>query len=247
MKRLCVFLLILSLLVPSPSVLAEEEDPLAKFAVRHGSRSQPRIAITVDDAFDLVFVWKIRDLFQDLGVVGTFFPIGIQIHEEDGAEWQKVLDQGNEIGSHNFGHYKMGGAGGRSILTSLGRFQQTLDAALGYHYQVHCFRPPFGNTADKNGRSANFREAVKRFGYEHVILWDVSQTNPEEARRRVQNGSILLYHARWADYACLKALVPQLLEKGYEFVTVSQLLGFGPNETSPEPYVFRLEDYLTEQ
>ncbi len=246
-KSLTLMLALICLLALLPARAEQEEDPLAFFAVRHGSRSEKKIAVTVDDSFDLAYTWKIRDLFQELGIVGTFFPIGIQIHEEDGAEWQKVLDQGNEIGSHNFGHYKMGGAGGRSILTSLGRFQQTLDAALGYHYQVHCFRPPFGNTDDENGRSANFREAVKRFGYEHVILWDVSQTNPDEARRRVQNGSILLYHARWADYACLKTLVPQLLEKGYEFVTVSQLLGFGPNETSPEPYVFRLEDYLTEQ
>jgi len=243
MKRLLVLLLVLSFLFPSPSVLAEEEDPLAKFAVRHGSRSQPRIAITVDDAFDLVFVWKIRDLFQDLGVVGTFFPIGQMLKEEDRDDWRKVLENGNEIGSHNMGHYKMGNSNTAAILSALGRFQQRLDLVLGYHYQVNAFRPPYGNITDENNRSGRFRDAVLRFGYDHVVLWDVSQTDPKTALSQVQNGSILLYHARYKDYNCLAELIPQLLDRGYELVTVSDLLGFGPNETGDELYEHHPEDY----
>jgi len=221
----------------------EETDPLSRFAVRNGRRNVKKIALTVDDAFDLAWTWKIRDMFHELGVVATFFPIGVQIHKEDASEWQKILDYGNEIGSHNMGHYQMGRADAWSIITSLGRFQQTLDEVLGYHYQVQAFRPPFGNITDENNNSRTFRTAVETFGYDHVILWDVSQTDPEIALRQVQNGSILLYHARMKDEQCMEYIIPRLLEEGYQFVTVSQLLDLGENEISPDPYVFSRENY----
>ena len=242
-KKLLLWALLAALLFTAAAAAEDNEDPLAQFAIRHGRRDEKKIAVTVDDSFDLAYTWKIRDLFQELGVVGTFFPIGKQVHPEDGPEWQKILDNGNEIGSHNNGHYKMGSSAVWDILPALGRFQQALDAALGYHYQVNCFRPPYGNITDGNGDGRTFRTACKKFGYDHVILWDVSQTDPEKAYHQVKNGSILLYHARHKDYACLQELIPRLLADGYELVTVSQLLGFGENEISPEPYVFRKDDY----
>ena len=182
-------------------------------------------------------------MFHEFGVVGTFFPIGKQLHEEDRENWQLILDYGNEIGSHNDGHYKMGNSDPWNIISALGRFQQRLDAALGYHYQVHAFRPPYGNITNDSGNGKPFRNAVKKFGYEHVILWDVSQTNPEKAYKSVKGGSILLYHARKKDHDCMEKLIPLLQADGYEFVTISQLLGFGENEISEELYVYRKEDY----
>ncbi len=243
LKRMICLLTALALCAFLIPACAESEDPLAKFAVRYGRRDEKKIAITVDDSFALDWTWKIRDLFHELGVVGTFFPVGIQLHEEDREEWQKVLDYGNEIGSHNIGHYKMGSSHPWNIISALGRFQQTLDATLGYHYQVHAFRPPFGNISDDSGSARNFRGAVETFGYSHVILWDVSQTEPEAAYRQAANGSIMLYHARMKDYNCLKELIPRLLADGYELVTVSQLLGWGENETGPELYVYNRSDY----
>lgn len=238
------FLLITLLLVFSLSIgTAEEKDPLSLFAIRHGHTDEKKIALTVDDSFSLEWTWEIRDLFHELGIVGTFFPVGVQLHEEDREEWQKILDYGNEIGSHNWGHYQMGSSKPWNIISALGRFQQALDATLGYHYQVQSFRPPFGNITDESGSGTRFRQTVQFFGYEHVILWNVSQTDPDEAYKKVTNGSILLYHARPKDYNCLKELIPRLKDDGYEFVTISQLAGFGENEISSELYVYRKEDY----
>ena len=244
MKRLCSLLLALSLLLTLPSVLAEKEsDPLSKFALRNGSRDEKKIAITVDDFFDLEYGWKIRDLLHELGVVATFFPCGFTIKPEDGPEWQLAIDYGFEIGSHNYGHYKMGRSSATAIISSLGRTQQALDEALGYHYGINSLRPPGGNMKDETGSDKTFRRGVKKFGYEHVVLWEVSQTDPQKVLQKTKNGSILLFHTRGKDYRCLQKVIPELLAQGYEMVTVSELLGFGPIETGPEPYVFHMEDY----
>ena len=86
--------------------------------------------------------------------------------------------------------------------------------------------------------------AIRTYGYEHILRWDVSQTDPAIAITKVQNGSILLYHARHKDYTCLETLIPQLLEAGFEPVTVSELFGFSPPETSDEPYVFDIHKII---
>ncbi len=235
--------LLLALLLLCGFSAAEEEFP---FAIHHGSRESPKIAITVDDGFDLPCLWKIRDLFKEYGITGTFFPVGYVLFESDRENWQKVLDYGNEIGSHNYPHAGLGNCAGRDIVRNLGRFQERLDATLGYHYEVRSFRPPFGRIRSDNGDIMNAVNSVKKYGYEHIILWDVSQTRADVAIHQVQNGSVLLYHARPADYECLKTLIPALLEKGFQPVTVSELLGYGPNETSETPYIYDPADFFTD-
>ena len=86
--------------------------------------------------------------------------------------------------------------------------------------------------------------AIRTYGYDHILRWDVSETDPEKALPKVQNGSILLYHARHKDYVCLETLIPRLLEAGFEPVTVSELFGFDLPETSEEPYVYDIHDII---
>ena len=86
--------------------------------------------------------------------------------------------------------------------------------------------------------------AIRTYGYEHIVRWDVSQTNAQIAITKVQNGSILLYHARHKDYVCLETLIPLLLEAGFEPVTVSELFGFPPPETSDELYVYDIHKII---
>ena len=86
--------------------------------------------------------------------------------------------------------------------------------------------------------------AIRTCGYEHILRWDVSQTDPAKAIEKVQNGSVLLYHARHKDYVCLETLIPQLLVAGFEPFTVSELFGFDPPETSEELYVYDIHQIL---
>ena len=58
------------------------------------------------------------------------------------------------------------------------------------------------------------------------------------AAELTHNGSILLFHARKDDYACLEELIPMLLEAGYEPVTVSGLFGYDPPPTSDEVFIY---------
>ena len=214
------------------------ETGLENFPVRYADRESNKIAITMDDMNETEWAWKSVELCKQYGITMTFFPIGCNLHTEDRENWQKLLDAGCEIGNHTSYHESLPQKSDGEIVFTLAKFQETLDATLGYHYEVRWLRPPYGNLM-KGGSMYDVMQIVKRVGYSHAILWDVSEMNSARtALALTKNGSILLYHARKADYECLEELIPMLLEAGFEPVTVSELFGYDPPATSDELFVY---------
>ena len=208
------------------------------FGIRNGSRDVKRVAITVDDCYERDKVEAIFELIQANGGRCTFFPLGDQLKVADRALWRRIAASDFEIGSHTNHHTKMTVMSRSGILIHLYRVQELLDEVLGYHYGIVSLRPPFGDVRDSDGRfNRTVMSVCQNYGYQHVVLWDVSQTDAQKAMKAVKNGSILLFHARTHDYRCLETLVPWLVEQGYELVTVRELLEFDYIETGSELYV----------
>lgn len=219
MKQLLSILLSLLFLFPAGANAVEPG-----FAVYHGSREEMRIAVTVDDCYNLACLRDMLTLAEEHDIPLTFFVLGNMLHPEDRQLWQDVVDAGHEIGNHTYGHAELTEIQPRAVLLQLSRTQDALDAALGYHYPMQMMRPPYGRIQRSNGTS--IADLVEKAGYQRIVLWDVSQTDPDLAVHAVKPGSILLYHTNPKDYNCLVKLIPELKEKGYTFVTVSDLLGF---------------------
>lgn len=126
----------------------------------------------------------------------------------------------------------------------LGRWQEELDKTLGYHYETRWIRAPMGSI--QGGKKLNEKQivsALRRFGFEHIVHWDVSEIHAEKTKEKIQNGSILLFHPNNKDIRCIETLVPWLLDQGYELVTMSEMFGFDPPETSEELYVYDRKNY----
>ena len=202
----------------------------AGYTVFHGDREQHRVALTVDDCYNIDHVQAVIDLCREYNVPVTFFVIGKALKVKDREVWQAALDAGCEIGNHTFSHARLPDLNRDGIISQLTRTQSRLDEVLGWHYAMQVMRPPYGRlSADPSHKSDLWVvEAIEDAGYVHAVRWDVSQTDPGKALRDVQCGSILLYHANPKDIRCLTRLIPNLVEAGYECVTVSELL-------SPEP------------
>ena len=239
MKRLAFLLTLLLALAAICPASAEDT-----FVIRAGSREEPKIAITMDDCFEIAYVKELFELAQEYHIRVTFFPLGTMIREEDAELWRAIAESDCEIGSHMYKHVNARNLTSRTIVTWARLTQEQLDRVLGYHYEIRCLRPPYGNVTDKNGSIERIRGAYKAAGYAHAVKWDVSETNPAKLVRQVKNGSILLFHARKRDVSCLKTALPQLLEMGFEPVTVSELLGFGEKQISAAPYVFDPKEYF---
>lgn len=232
MKRLLRLLaLTLCLMMLAGSAMAVEPG----FLVNHGDRSVPRIAITVDDCYDANVLRMMYELSTEYNVPLTFFVLGTQIRAEDKEVWEGILANGGEVGNHTWKHPNLVNISVHNARNQILLTQEAWDNLLGYHYPLRLFRPPYGSySADGKSLLPLFEE----YGVEKTVLWDVSNTDPVQARKQTQNGSILLFHTNYVDLNCLKVLIPQLIEDGFELVTVSELLGLEPLQTSDELYVF---------
>ena len=220
MMRLLSLVLCL-MLVQQTAFAAIPED----YVVRHGDRESKKIAITVDDGWNMDAVYKIHELSIELNFPVTWFIVGKLFCAEDRELWEDALAHGDEFGSHTWKHAQLLEYSESSADAQVRLSQERVDEVLGYHYPLRLLRPPFGHYMNSE---KNFLPIFYAHGVEKVVLWDVAQTEPYQAFRDTQNGSILLYHARMVDYECLKTLIPMLRDAGFEFVTVSDLLGLEP-------------------
>ena len=235
MKRMLTLLLCLMMVCSSACAVE------AGFTVRHGDREVKRICITVDDCKDTVMLRQIFDLGKELDVPMTFFTLGYVLLDEDRELWQEIANSACEIGNHCYWHNSLADHDSWGIRNLLLRNQERLDEVLGFHYPMQVMRPPFGELYDADTGVGYVLKAIESAGYNHAVLWDVSQTNPDKCIHDVQNGSILLFHTLIDDLRCLQKLLPELKAQGYEFVTVSEMLGMEPVATSTDLYV---RDYI---
>jgi peptidoglycan/xylan/chitin deacetylase (PgdA/CDA1 family) len=242
-----VLCLALCLLLALPAALAErapesngmdwqENDPWP-FVVHHGDRSVPKVAVTMDDCYEFQWVEAAWKLVGQYGGAMTFYPVGDLLKEEklqpgDRELWQAIADSSSEIGTHTHHHLKMTKLSDFNMALYSKYPQQVTDQLLGRHYPLRTLRPPFGSNNEA------LRRVLKIVGYSHVIHWEIASTDPEEVLSQVQNGSILLFHARKKDYVCLETVIPALAEAGYEMVTVSDLLGLPPLEEEEEIFLW---------
>lgn len=242
-------LLCFCVLLPLAAGAEGNEELLQEFVLRHGDRNSKKIAITVDDCYKTAREWIERDaeLCREHGIAMTFFPLVYTgcLEEKYRDLWQAVVDSGCEIGTHTYSHLKMGNRDTWGIIGALGKAQEALDKTLGYHYPIRWLRPPYGTVVKgKKSTEKQVISAIRKYGFDHIIHWDVSETkNLEKALNDIQNGSILLFHAKKKDTRFLEKLIPELKERGFEMVTVSELFGFDPPEPGGEMYVYDKANY----
>lgn len=188
-----------------------------------GNPEAKRIAITVDDCRSIDNMTKMLDLFRANDAKATFYVVGRNLRVKDRDFWRRVVAEGHELGNHTYGHVSLTSLPESEVKSQLSKTQTALNEALGFAYPLHSVRPPYGNWR----RGATLRD-VYRAGYDSVILWSVSQIDPDIAYEQIENGSVCLFHSNLNDLLCLETLVPRLRADGFELVTVSELFGFNP-------------------
>lgn len=224
MRRLFAFLIVFCLILGQASA-GDRVSYITQYT--HGDREKARIAITIDDWYEPDLLPQFLDVAEEYGVKLTLYPIGMNIQVKDGPLWQRAIDEGHEIGNHSNTHKNLNKASRESILAQLRNMEKRLEDALGHPYEVRTLRYPYGAGRNNSTKSA-FAKTISEAGYTHVVLWDVDYTKERDILRKTKNGSIILLHGRKRDLRLLKAILPKLQEKGYEMVTVSDLLELDP-------------------
>ena len=194
-------------------------------SVWRGRSDRASIALTFDDGPSEATP-ELLGLLQSHGARATFFQCGMNVRRLPDVVRQ-VAAAGHEIGNHSDTHTRLYFRSRHSIYDELARAQGSIVEAAGVAPTL--FRAPYG------ARWFGLRAAQRRLGLLGV-MWtaigrDWKLPAPAVVARlaaAARNGAIFCLHdSRATAGTCIEAvrrLIPSLLEKGYHFETVSEIL-----------------------
>lgn len=191
-----------------------------------------KVALTFDDGPHPRYTRAILDILEEYHITATFFVIGVNatLYPEALSE---ILNAECEIGNHSFTHKDLKDATSDEILNELLKCESAVREQVNINTRL--FRPPRGF------RTEILDETVMSYGYD-IILWSIdtedwahtpSDMIVKKVLSSLKDGDIILMH----DYTsgknttceALKILIPEILKRGYEFVTVSELISGAPD------------------
>ncbi len=199
--------------------------------INKGNEDEKVIALTFDDGPDEVFTPQILDILKKYNVKATFFIIGEKVANHKDII-KRQIEEGHEIGNHTFTHINALKKNYWEIQQEVTKTQEVIKSVTGKYPTL--FRPPY------RALNKELCKVIKENNM-NIILWsniDVRDwSNPgvdtmvNTIENKIQNGNIVILH----DYntvrndksqtiETLEIVIPKLKEKGYKFVTISELI-----------------------
>jgi peptidoglycan/xylan/chitin deacetylase (PgdA/CDA1 family) len=201
--------------------------------VYHGPRHEKVVALTFDDGWGGRALDKILRVLRRKHVNATFFPVGqaVRLHPKT---WRRITAAGFPIADHTFDHRTLAGLCFPEQRLELARARQTYSKVLDVT-PLPVMRPPGGLFDDAT------RDAASSEGEPTIVLWDVDTLDwTGIGRREIRanaltgtKGSIIVLHTSSLSTArALPGIIRGYRKRGFEFVTIGQLLGI----SGPVPY-----------
>ena len=196
---------------------------------RSVTTDKKQIALTFDDGPHPSLTPKILEILERYDVPATFFMVGQNIINYPDAA-RAVIKAGHEVGNHTFTHPHLARLNEVAIMDEIGRCEDALEELA--EYRPHLLRTPQGALTPCLEKCLLDDDYILVLWSLDTRDWDNKSTAyiVQTVLSSIKSGDIILMH----DYIgynsktpeALEQIIPALLADGYEFVTVSALLGF---------------------
>lgn len=216
-----VFIPFLALYTAFGALAADDEVKV----YRYRKNDKMQIALTFDDGPHPIYTVKILDILQKYNIKATFFMVGENIKSYPDVAMQ-VKAAGHEIGNHTETHKS--NLCEKDLLREIENCSEIIFNTL--DRETNLLRPPEGLILDST------RRCCSKLEYS-IILWNIdtrdwAHTSPEKIYenvvKNIDSGDIILMHDYIAKDSptpkALEMILPKLIEMGYTFVTVSELI-----------------------
>jgi len=192
----------------------------------------PMIALSFDDGPGY-YTNQFLDLLEMYGIRVTFCVVGnlVSAHTE---ALERAVSLGNEVIGHSWDHRNLAKLSADEVRTQILDTADIIEEVTGT--EVKLFRPPYGAVSD------TMRDVARELGFA-IIYWSV---DPEDwdtddsdkvfdsVMQHVRDGSIILSHEIYkSTLIAYQRLIPELLSRGFQIVTVSELLSHRIGELTP--------------
>ena len=187
------------------------------------SEERPKIALTFDDGPNAFYTPVLLDGLKERNVKATFFLIGENVEAGENSKIVKrMYEEGHLIGNHTYHHVEITKVNSETALEELKKTNEVVHQITGEN--VEYMRPPFGV----------WQKELEKEVQLIPVMWTVdpldwTTTNTDEIVNKVVTGTkendiILLHDCYDSSVKAALRIIDLLIEEGYEFVTVDELI-----------------------
>lgn len=194
-----------------------------------GNSNAKAIALTFDDGPHPQYTPQLLKVLDRYSIPASFFWLGACVHRAP-AIASSIYERGHWIGLHGYDHRSFPLLTPTELRQSLQQTQAAIAQACGLPpLQVRDVRPPNGLFTPQT------LNCLQQWEY-RPVMWSVVPedwvrpgvtTVVQRVLEQVQNGSLIVLHDGTCGgqdvAATTERLIPQLLSRGYQFVTVDTL------------------------
>jgi peptidoglycan-N-acetylglucosamine deacetylase len=199
--------------------------------VFNGPPNVNKVSLTFDDGSCDKCIGSILTTLERTGTRATLFPNGAYAHFWDPhtAQMRRLIGSGQlDLGNHTWSHNDVSKQSASLFKDELQRNEDWLRVNFGgSSYPI--FRPPFGAYNDASVRRAG------KWGWTTTVTWSLGSRDWEgldadaivaEVDKGLEPGSVILLHANYpTTAAALPRIIANIEAKGFELVTLHDLLG----------------------
>lgn len=179
------------------------------------------IAMTFDDGPG-DYTTELLDILEENDAKATFFMLGENVETLGAENISRMVELGCELGNHSFDHPNLKNLSSEEIKDQFDRTDELIASYSGGAVATVA-RTPFGSQD----------EAVTNAIGKPCIYWSLDtldwetknvESNIKVVLDNVKDGEIVLMHDIWpTTVESCKTIIPELVEQGYQLVTVSEL------------------------
>ena len=203
-----------------------ENSDLPNVKVRKIDPDKPMIALTFDDGPHRLYTVQILNSLNKYDSAATFFVVGNRVSESRDI-LKRMVSEGSEIGNHTWNHKQLTTLKDYEVEEQIAMTQKAVYNATGLYPQV--MRPTYGSI------DINLQDSLNL----PVILWSVdpldwkTQDSNKIAKNildTITSGDIVLMHDIFpSTAAAAEIVIRELSRRGFQLVTVNELLSFKEN------------------
>lgn len=187
--------------------------------LRKIDKNKKMVALTYDDG-PSIYTPRILKTLKENNSVATFFVVGNRVPMYSDTV-KKAYDMGCEIGNHTYEHKSLPNLSETEVKRQISKTNKEVKKVIG---EKPVIMRPTGGATNTN---------IKKWVGMPSIIWSVDTLdwktrNADSTRRavlnRVKDGDIVLMHDLYSATATAsETIIPELVRRGYQLVTVSEL------------------------
>ncbi|WP_209752054.1 polysaccharide deacetylase family protein [Cohnella suwonensis] len=196
------------------------------------------VALTFDDGPDGKYTEEILGILKEKGVKATFFLVGTQVAKYPEVA-KRIAEEGHDVGNHSWSHADLTKLSAQAMRDQLTKTQDAIFKATGVTSDL--MRTPYGAYDDGVLKEIHDQDMTHVFWTVDTRDW--AGTSVADMRKNMlshthKGGIILMHsfggrkHAIDHTVALLPTIIEELQDKGYEFVTVNELIASGQAHAS---------------